>query len=141
MTESPPSAGAAGGALAASVGTAPGPAARFCRGCGAALVATASICPTCGTDPYENPKSKTVAIMLAVLFGAWTWAYTWRRDSRKFWLVLAANAGLFALAVATGSEGVATAWGLFWAAVWLWAVIGAARRPLGFYERYPDYEG
>ena len=49
------------------------------------------ICPYCGFWVIELsiiPKSKTVSIVLAVLFGFWSWLYTYRKDRIKFWSFL-----------------------------------------------------
>jgi hypothetical protein len=35
-----------------------------------------------------SPKSKTTAVLLAVFLGCWTWLYTYKKNSWKFWLGL-----------------------------------------------------
>lgn len=67
---------------------------RFCTGCGTALVATAAICPSCGTPAqsqainYVTGKSKTTAVLLAVFLGFWSWLYTFKVDKAKFFIGL-----------------------------------------------------
>ncbi len=69
----------------------------FCSACANPLIATAVICPKCGspTAKYNqnanNGKSKVVAVLLAVFFGPWSWLYTYSASSVKFWLTSAAT--------------------------------------------------
>lgn len=70
------------------------------------------------------PKSKTTAVLLAVFLSFWTWLYTYKVDSWKFWLNLALSVltiGIWALFVASP-----------------WAIIDAARRPAKWYEAFPN---
>lgn len=88
-------------------------------------MATAVTCPQCGTPTRsDQPKDKTVAVLLAVFFGFWTWVYTYKRDAWKFWL----NLGL----------GIVTLgfWALF--VSYPWAIIDAAVRPASYYQNYPN---
>ena len=67
---------------------------RFCSACGNAIVATAAICPSCGTPAqsqainYVTGKSKTTAVLLAVFLGFWSWLYTFKVDKAKFFIGL-----------------------------------------------------
>lgn len=68
---------------------------KFCSACGNGLIATAAICPNCGTPVpgtalASKPvaKSKTVAVVLAVFLGFWTYLYTYAKDKSKFWITL-----------------------------------------------------
>ena len=36
-------------------------------------------------------KSKSTAIVLAIFFSFWSWLYTYRRSSTKFWLIFGIN--------------------------------------------------
>jgi len=73
----------------------------YCPACGKIIKKTAVFCVHCGTQigkllvKHEtemamqskiSPKSKAVAITLAVFFGFWSWLYTYRRDQLKFWI-------------------------------------------------------
>ena len=72
----------------------------------------------------QTPKSKTTAILLAVFLTFWTWVYTYKVDSWKFWLNLVASiltAGVWAILVS-----------------WPWAIINAAIRPNEWYETFPN---
>ena len=69
------------------------------------------------------PKDKTVAILLAIFFGIWTWVYTYQKDAEKFWLNL-----LFSIL----TIGV---WGIV---AWIWAIINTASRTPDFYINYPN---
>jgi hypothetical protein len=69
---------------------------KYCSACGNGLIATAAICPKCGSPVGRGvlsgvgsaPKSKTVAVLLAVFLGFWTYLYTYREDKIKFWIWL-----------------------------------------------------
>lgn len=74
------------------------------------------------TKTYEyGGKTKSTALILAVLFGFWTWLYTYREDGWKFWLNLILSVITFGL------------WGLI---AWFWAVIEVATKDKGWYEQY-----
>jgi hypothetical protein len=103
----------------------------YCRGCGNPVNPQATLCVNCGVATgfdlpqrrAANPKSKTTAVVLVVLFGLLGWIYTYQRDSWKFWLNLA-------LAIVT--LGI---WGLV---AWVWAIIDVAVRPSEWYEQFPN---
>jgi uncharacterized protein (DUF983 family) len=69
---------------------------KYCSACGNGLIATAAICPKCGSPAGRTglsgvgpaSKSKTVAVLLAVFLGLWTYLYTYREDKIKFWIWL-----------------------------------------------------
>ena len=68
-------------------------------------------------------KSKTTAILLAVFLTFWTWLYTYKVDSWKFWL----NLVLSVLTVG------------FWLFVaWVWAIIDTAIRSDEWYATFPN---
>jgi hypothetical protein len=59
--------------------------------CGNGLLATAVICPKCGSpsptpggENKRHAKSKTVAVWLSVLFSYWAWLYTFNVNAKKF---------------------------------------------------------
>ena len=68
-----------------------------------------------------KPKDKTVAVLLAVFLAFFTWCYTYKKDSRKFWL----NLGLSVVS-----------FGLWGPVAWIWAIVEAARRPREFYTTF-----
>jgi hypothetical protein len=101
------------------------PVAKYCTGCGNGVVATATVCPNCGT-PVGSPieaKSKTTAILLAVFLGAWTWVYTYKRDAAKWWIAFGVSivTGLIALPV-----------------FWIWAIVDSAVKTDAYYEQFPN---
>jgi hypothetical protein len=53
-------------------------------------------------------SSKAQAILLAVLFGPWTWLYTYHQDKRKFWVSLILIPVAFILIAATISLALST---------------------------------
>jgi hypothetical protein len=75
---------------------------------------------------YVQRKDKTVAILLAIFLGFWTWLYSHQRDAWKFWLGLGLNVlGLFLFMVPN-------------IAVWIWAIIDVAVKPQQFYDQFPN---
>ena len=72
----------------------------------------------------QIPKKKITAVLLAVFLTFWTWAYTYKVDSWKFWLNLAL--GLLTLGI----------WTIFISLPW--AIIDAARRPASWYQAFPN---
>ena len=68
-------------------------------------------------------KSKTTAVLLAVFLGFWTWLYTYKVDSWKFWMNLVLS--LITLGI----------WGLI---AWVWAIIESAVRSGEWFESYPN---
>lgn len=121
---------------------------KYCQACGNGLIATAAICPKCGTmvagSVSPAVKSKTVAVVLAVLFGFWAWLYTYSVNAAKFWIVLGIQVLLqviyFATFAATYTSGSGTGTFVFVAlagvGLWLWALIDNSAKPAAFYENY-----
>lgn len=70
---------------------------------------------------YQQQKSKTTGILLAVFLGLVTWIYTYKYDAWKLW----AN---IILIIAT--------FGLFGPITWVWAVIDTVIKPQKAYECY-----
>ena len=103
---------------------------KFCQACGNPLVVTASTCPRCGTS-QGSPRSKGVAILLAVFLGGWTWLYTYKRDAKKFWTG-------FALAVVGAVLAIVFIGYLFFLAIWIWAIVDTATKSDGWYQQYPN---
>lgn len=94
----------------------------FCSHCGKIIKKEAEICVGCGIRQYKSVgKDKTVAILLAVFLGFWTWLYTYKVDAWKFWL----NLGLSIVTL-----------GFYSIAAWIWAIIDTATRPDDFYNKF-----
>jgi hypothetical protein len=93
-------------------------------------MATATMCPTCGT-PLSTPHSKGAAVLLAIFLSFWTWVYTYKRDAAKFWWGL----GLAVLGAITTVIliGFVIIFG-----VWLWAVIDTGSKSETWYQQYPN---
>jgi hypothetical protein len=79
-------------------------------------------------------KSKTVAIILAVLFSYWTWLYTFKRDRVKFFaalvLSLAAFAGYYVVSrLSYVSFGISII-------LWIWPLIDTLKKSSEWYAGY-----
>ena len=80
------------------------------------------------TTSYNNALegynlSKTTAVVLAVLFGTWTWLYTYERDKTKFWVNIALTVVTFTI----------------WSVVaWIWAIIDTTSKSDEYYRYFPD---
>jgi hypothetical protein len=123
------------------------------------------MCVKCGV-PTElaqshNNRSRTVAVVLAIFFGAFSWLYTFERDAKKFWIGLAfyIAATLIAVFVEFGILGTALdcintqhncgqsafreylgLWCLIAVlalGMHVWALVDAARKSDHFYKLYP----
>jgi len=69
----------------------------------------------------QKKKSKTTAVVLAVLFGVLAWVYTYKDDAWKFWLN-------FLLTIVTCGI-----WGIF---AYVWVIIDMAIREKEYFEDY-----
>lgn len=99
----------------------------YCQECSNVISKNASICPKCGVKNSANTsdyarKDKSVAIILAIFVNFWTWLYTYKKDSWKFWLNLILT--IFTL-------------GLWSIVSWFWALIDTVTKPDEFYEKFP----
>jgi hypothetical protein len=135
---------------------------KYCSACGNGLIATAAICPKCGSPVGRGvlsgvgsaPKSKTVAVLLAVFLGFWTYLYTYREDKIKFWTWLPIVASTYFLSVVfpvmavlssyTSNYEIYTALDLIFSIVWfvavfvswLVALITTVKRTQDFFTNY-----
>lgn len=144
----------------------------YCIECGKPIKKKAVICPYCGVQIKEleissrdtsikvksedAPKNKVTAVVLAALFGFWSWAYTYGRNAKYFWIGFGISLflGLFfipsigvmmlyetsdTLSIADGLAAFYFALLGIWAiSSWLWALIDNAVKPSSFYENYPN---
>ena len=161
---------------------------KYCRNCGKKLLPTAEICEFCGVKPQKGqhfcsscgvevlplaekciicgalfgkpptPKAKTVAVLLAVFLSYWTWVYTYRKNTWKFWLGLLVGLPAFVIfnigviphnSVEYDANGNYLGWGglrfsnnilipalLVIFAVWIWAVIDVCLKKQDWYLTY-----
>ena len=102
---------------------------RACPGCGSPIASEAIACPWC-MPAFCTPRSKRRAVLLAVFLSFWTWAYTYRRDRKKFWAgLLVAIAGLCVPVTYLGT--------MVMLAVWCWAIADTVVKPRAWYGSYP----
>ena len=80
-------------------------------------------------------RSKGIAVLLAVIFGFWTWLYTYKKDSHKFWVAAGITIACFILTFIT--FGI---WLIIWIPVaigfYIWAIIDVCAKPDTFYNKY-----
>ena len=72
-------------------------------------------------DLKGHQRSKTVAVVLAIFSGSFSWIYTWEKNYKKFWI------GLAAMVFTIGYGSII---------VWIWAIIDNASKPNEFYANY-----
>jgi len=80
---------------------------------------------------YRDPKSKAGAILLAIFFGGWTWVYTYKKDSWKFWLSLALTITLF---------NPLWTWVILFLpnlGLYIWAIVDTISKSQQWYDNYP----
>lgn len=114
--------------------------AQYCVTCGNGLVATAAICPRCGTPvsgrkPGQvGAKSRTAAVLLAVFLSFWSFLYTYRTAAWKFWLGLGLAVFGFILVptlnIPTNSLAGTFIWTAIALGVWVWAIVDRSTTPL-----------
>jgi hypothetical protein len=84
-----------------------------------------------GVERATQAKSKSVAVVLAVLLAFWTWLYTYKVDAGKFW----AGLGLTIVGIFLSIMWIGLPISL---AVWLWAVLDTVSKSRDWYAWYPD---
>jgi hypothetical protein len=142
----------------------------FCQNCGREVSETANFCAACGAQltsisgVKKKGNSKLAAILLAVFLGFWTWVYTYKKDSMKFWIGLTVYFITFAIfcafvvymviAIPSAMFGYNTVltssqertFFLFWillafmplacSGIWIWAIVDAAAKNDNWYINY-----
>jgi hypothetical protein len=75
--------------------------ARHCGACGRPVNPGAFACPGCGAPVSAalGAKNKTTAVLLACFLGPWTWVYTYKLESKKFWIGVVVPGVAFLLAI------------------------------------------
>ena len=79
----------------------------------------------------KTSKSKTAAVLLAVVLAFWTWLYTYKLDAGKFWVGLILTLAGIVLTIAF------VGWPIL-LAIWLWAVIDTATKDKAWFHQYPN---
>ncbi len=69
-------------------------------------------------------KDRTTAIVLAVFLSFWTWLYTYKKDSTKFWIGLVSSlAGIFLLFIPS-------------IGIWIWSIVDTVKKDDKWYKNY-----
>ena len=141
----------------------------FCKYCGKIIRKAAVICPMCGIQLKElktsapivnlsqtvntqviipqsqlraEPKSKIVAIILAIFLGFWSYLYTYSYDSRKFWLTIIVNIiamPFILVSVIRGNSGTLIFLYIFQGFFYIWPILTFLIRPTYVFKNYPNY--
>ncbi|MCJ7665839.1 MAG: hypothetical protein MUO59_03795 [Actinobacteria bacterium] len=112
-----------------------------------------------GPLPRTYPaKSKTVAVVLAIFFGPWSWLYTFKNNALKFWITLGVSVvisimiffyscSLITDSVNYGGYGADYFSGSFIGFIiftniisfgaWVWSIVDNAIKTESFYRDYP----
>ena len=98
--------------------------------------AQAFFCPMCGVALYADgsltPRSRDVALGLALVSAFCSWLYTYREDALKFWVGFGATAVASIAWVAGYSATKSRDWFVVWLgtllAVWLWALVSQSTK-------------
>jgi len=129
----------------------------FCSSCGSIIKKEAVICPHCGvpTRKVQGPlppsaKNKSTAVLLSVFLSFWSWLYTYKKNSYKFWIGLGVFIfyivclGLFS-AISESTPGSPNAgiaivpiFAVLLTAIWIWAIVDNATKPQEWYQNYPN---
>ena len=146
----------------------------YCPECGKIIKKNVVVCPFCGVQVKEltikeqpatvriesalSPKSKAVAVVLAIFFGFWSWLYTFKKDQLKFWIFLGILITMVIWYISYACSSIADTltdpyfnmssyesnintyanWILAVNVIgWFWALIDSVRRPSNFYLNYP----
>ncbi len=109
---------------------------KFCQNCGAGVASAAEICIKCGTSLSKTKKrSKAASVLLAVFLSYWTWLYTYKKDTWKFWLSFALIVANIILIIVTFGIWLIVAW-LIIGGIWIWAIVDTAVKNDEWYENY-----
>ena len=131
---------------------------KFCYACGRGLIRSAVVCPGCGTpavasieDPNATggfvpvqlegneiePKSKSVAVVLAIFFGYWTYLYTYRLNAGKFWWYFSITVVLVVLTITIPNLSPLFASTILIVSAVI-VILDTAMTPAEFFRRYPS---
>jgi predicted RNA-binding Zn-ribbon protein involved in translation (DUF1610 family) len=132
---------------------------KYCAACGNGLIATAAMCPQCGTATGRiaaagstgKGKDKAIAVLLAVFLSFFTYLYTWSVDKTRFVVSISVIGGILVLTViALILEEVDYYWGgitlvplvFYWLAslvFWIISLVRTVKRDSDFYANYGKY--
>ncbi len=105
-----------------------------------------TLAETVPSRPWK--RSKTIAILLAVFLGSWTWIYTYSKDAWKATLGLGLDLStlvslvfIILISMRTRTEGYEIFGALFlalpiWFGIWLWAIIDTPVKADKWYESF-----
>lgn len=84
-------------------------------------------------------RDKSVAILLAILLGPWTWLYTYKQDYRKFWPAISIGLGgwgAWALLPEEISKMIHPLWLPICLFIWIVAIISSILRKSEWYKTF-----
>jgi len=83
-------------------------------------------------EEKHGHKSKTASVLLAVFLSFWTWLYTYKKDTWKFWVGLGIVVLTVILRIARPDRG----WLFLALGIWVWAIIDVSIKKDEWYHSY-----
>ena len=86
-------------------------------------------------DIVKSNKTKTTAVVLAILFSFFAWLYTYKKNGSKFWITIAVFVFLFAMYM--GIDLMVVPLVMWSIGVYIWSIVDSATKPNTYYNEYP----
>jgi uncharacterized membrane protein YvbJ len=131
---------------------------KFCSACGNGLIASAVVCPKCGSPATgvatKGSREKSIAVIMAVFLSSWAYLYTYKYDANKFWISTIAGIAPFIVSVSafsvyeisndydvyTAANAIGTMFSVVWViaslAIYVIAIVVTATRQDSQYKNY-----
>ncbi len=127
----------------------------YCPKCSKPIKKIAVICPYCGVQIKESesgkteiiitPKHKSIAVLLSIFLSFFSWIYTYKKSSKKFWvsfIIAAITPFIIAMLWQVTGRVSSTAFNLvFYCSVifviWIWAIIDNSIKSNIYFTEYP----
>lgn len=126
-----------------------------CPECGKPIKKNAATCPHCEVRIKElklekpgiiiTPKHKSIAILLSVFLSFFSWLYTYKKNSKKFWIsfiIAAITPVIIAMLWQVTGRVSSTAFNAVFLCsvlfgIWIWAIIDNSIKSKIYFSQYP----